>query len=65
MNRMGIDWCLKNADKIVGWLREEARRAGLPFFRPVVRRLVLLAVKRSRKRYSSEIDHSELRVWQG
>jgi hypothetical protein len=31
MDAMGPDWCAENIATIVGWLKEEADRRGLPF----------------------------------
>lgn len=31
MDLKGLQWCRDNIDTIVGWLREEAQRAGYPF----------------------------------
>jgi hypothetical protein len=39
MDRLGVDWCEQNLEKIVGWLKEEAIKRKLPFFRFAGRRL--------------------------
>jgi hypothetical protein len=51
MDRMGCDWCEKNLDTIVGWLREEhtRQRSFIPFVDAVVRRVVLTAIRKARK----------------
>lgn len=49
MNRRGADWCEQNIDTIVGWLREEAGRAGYPFTVIGARILVNRAIKKSRQ----------------
>jgi hypothetical protein len=51
MDRKGPDWCEKNLDKIVEWLREEhvRRKLVVPFVAPIVRRVVMRAIEKSRK----------------
>ena len=49
MNEQGNDWCANNVDTIVGWLREEAKRRGLPFVDMIGKVMVNRAVKKSRK----------------
>lgn len=49
MNTKGNDWCEQNMDTIVGWLREEANRRGLPFVDMIGKLMVGRAVKKSRK----------------
>lgn len=49
MDRRGIEWCEANVDEIVGWLREEATRRGLPFFGAAGRMLVRRAIAKARK----------------
>jgi hypothetical protein len=49
MDAMGNDWCEKNLDTIVGWLREEAEKRRLPFVDWPARMLVSRAIKTSRK----------------
>ena len=49
MNFWGADGCEKRISTIVGWLREEAKNRGLPFFAPVARLLVKRAIARARK----------------
>lgn len=47
MNEKGVEWCRQNEDVIVGWLREEARKRGLPFIDAAGRMIVRMAVKRA------------------
>lgn len=54
MNAKGNDWCADNVDTIVGWLREEAKRRGLPFVDMVGKLMVSRAVKKSRKLLANE-----------
>lgn len=49
MNFNGIEWCEKNIDTIVGWLREEATKRKLPFVDLAGRVLVKRAIKRAKK----------------
>jgi hypothetical protein len=49
MDRQGCDWCEANLDTIVGWLREEATKRGLPFLDAAGRLLVKRAIRNARK----------------
>jgi hypothetical protein len=49
MNEKGNEWCSQNLDTVVGWLREEASRRGLPFVDMVGRVMVNRAIKKSKK----------------
>jgi hypothetical protein len=49
MDERGCDWCEANLDEIVGWLREEATKRGLPFVDMAVRMLVKRAIRNARK----------------
>ena len=53
MNNNGPDWCEANIDTIVGWLREEASKRGLPFLDAVGKLLVRRAIKAARKAAAS------------
>jgi len=44
----GPDWCAANLVVIVGWLREEAGRRGLPFIESAARLLVRRAIAAAR-----------------
>jgi len=54
MNTQGNDWCSNNIDTIVGWLREEATRRGLPFVDVIGKLMVNRAIKKSRKLLANE-----------
>jgi hypothetical protein len=54
MNENGNDWCEQNIDTIVGWLREEAKRRGLPFMDAIGKLLIGRAIKKSRKLLANE-----------
>jgi hypothetical protein len=49
MDANGCDWCEANLDEIVGWLREEATKRGLPFLDAAGRVLVRRAISNARK----------------
>jgi hypothetical protein len=49
LDTFGIEWCEANIDEIVGWLREEAHKRGLPFLDVAGRMLVRRAIKNARK----------------
>lgn len=49
MDENGADWCEENIELIVGWLRDSAKKQGIPFVSFVARKIVKMAVKRSRK----------------
>lgn len=48
MDARGCRWCRANIDTIVGWLRAEADRRGLPFVDYFGRKLVELAINREK-----------------
>lgn len=48
MDTRGPEWCDRNLDTIVGWLREEAKRRKLPFFDQATRLLVRHAIRKAR-----------------
>lgn len=49
MNEQGIEWCEQHIDEIVGWLREEAGKRGLPFVDIAGRLLVKKAISNARR----------------
>jgi hypothetical protein len=49
MDHEGCDWCEAHLDEIVGWLREEASKRGLPFLDAAGRVLVRRAISNARK----------------
>lgn len=49
MDRWGPDICLERMDQILGWLKEEAEKRGLPFSRIAAKAMVRLAIRRARK----------------
>lgn len=54
MDERGIKWCETNLDEIVGWLREEAGKRGLPFVDVAGRVLVRRAIANARKAANAE-----------
>jgi len=60
MNQMGIDWCKQHIDTIVGWLKEEADRAKLPFTKIGAKIIVKRAISNARKtskQTAKRLDH--------
>jgi hypothetical protein len=53
MDARGCDWCEANLDTIVGWLREEATKRGLPFLDAAGRLLVRRAIRNARRAAAS------------
>lgn len=53
MDANGADWCEANIDTIVGWLREEAEKRGLPFLDVAGRMLVRRAIRNARRAVAS------------
>lgn len=51
MDSQGCEWCEQNIDTIVGWLREEATKRGLPFIDAAGRLLVRRAIGNARRRH--------------
>ena len=49
MDRQGSEWCESNLDTIVGWLREEAEKRGIPFLDVAGRLLVRRAIRNARR----------------
>jgi hypothetical protein len=49
MDERGVEWCEQNLDEIVGWLREEATKRGLPFVDVAGRMLVKRAIHNAKK----------------
>jgi len=49
MNDKGPDWCEENMETILSWLRDEAKKRGLPFIDMVGKAMVQRAINRSRK----------------
>lgn len=47
MDHRGVDWCRANMETIVGWLRDEAGKQGLPFVDFGARMLIKYAIRRA------------------
>jgi len=58
MDQEGPDWCEANIDTIVGWLREEAEKRGLPFLDIAGRMLVKRAIKLARKDNNQQAEEN-------
>lgn len=48
MNKKGIEWCESNIDTIVGWLKEEAQKRGLPFIDIAAKLMVKRAIRNAK-----------------
>lgn len=53
MDRRGCRWCDRHRGTIVGWLREEAERRGLPFLDAAGHAAVRLAIRNARRSVDS------------
>jgi len=49
MDARGVEWCEQNIEVIVGWLREEAGKRGLPFVDMAGTALVKLAIRKAKR----------------
>lgn len=49
MDARGVEWCEQNIETIVGWLREEAGKRGLPFVDIAGTALVKLAIRKAKR----------------
>ena len=49
MDANGCEWCEAHLDEIVGWLREESGKRGMPFLDAAGRVLVRRAIRNARK----------------
>ncbi len=50
MDREGPDWCAENIEKIVGWMKDEAKRRGWKVFSHLyAKRLVKQAIQKARE----------------
>lgn len=56
MDERGVDWCEANLKEIVGWLREEATKRGLPFVDLAGRMLVRKAIRNARKAAAQNLN---------
>lgn len=48
MDRHGIEWCESHMDTILGWLRTEAQKRGMPFMTISAKLVVLYAIRRAK-----------------
>jgi hypothetical protein len=53
MNLDGIEWCEQNIPTILGWLKEEADRARLPFFELGAKIIVKRAISNAKRKVKS------------
>jgi hypothetical protein len=54
MDRQGCDWCEAHVPLIVGWLREEATKRGLPFLDAAAGLLVRRAIHNARSKHGTQ-----------
>lgn len=50
MNLNGCEWCVKNEDLILSWLKESAKERKLPFIDMIARRFIRRAIRNARER---------------
>jgi len=50
LNEKGIDWCKQNIDTICVWLKEEADKRKIPFFKYGAAKLVKFAIFRAERK---------------
>ena len=58
LNLWGPDECERQIDKIVGWLRDEAARRGLPFVKSAGVLLVKLAIRNARSKAAGDMSQN-------
>lgn len=49
MNTMGNEWCENNMSEILGWLKVESNKRGLPFIETIARVMVNRAISKSKR----------------
>ena len=49
MDTWGCDECERREDEILGWLKDEANKRGLPFFDTAGRALIRIAINKARR----------------
>jgi len=54
MNEKGPDWCEQNLGQILGWLKEESTKRGMPFIETIAKIMVMKAIKKSRRLLEKE-----------
>jgi hypothetical protein len=54
MNEKGPDWCEQNLGQILGWLKEESAKRGMPFIETIAKIMVIKAIKKSRRLLEKE-----------
>ena len=50
MNEKGIQWCKENKNQICDWLKEEATKRKLPFFKYGAMKLINMAISRAERK---------------
>ena len=59
MNDKGPEWCEKNMDVILSWLREESNKRSLPYVETVARMMVNRAIAKSKILLSDEANKTK------
>lgn len=54
MNEKGTEWCEKNMDVILSWLKEESNKRSLPYVETVARMMVNRAIAKSKRLLAEE-----------
>lgn len=49
MNEKGPEWCEENINTIIGWLKEESNKRGIPFIETAAKLIVNRAINKSKK----------------
>jgi hypothetical protein len=50
MNEKGINWVKQNQELIISWMREEAAKRKLPFFKLAAQKILSIAISRAEKK---------------
>lgn len=50
MNEKGINWVKENEELIISWMREEAVKRKLPFFKLAAQKILSMAIARAEKK---------------
>jgi hypothetical protein len=58
MNENGNDWCEANMNEILGWLKEESNKRGLPFIEAIAKIMVAKSIKKSRRLLEKETSNA-------
>ena len=65
MNIRGTEWCEKNVETIVGWLKVEAEKRNVLFVESVAKLIVWAAIKKSKRSPPHVVATSEPKTFFG